>query len=147
MVPLMDFYAWLLVFSPPQTYENCSSPFVPRILKESFRVIYERFCILYIYHCQIALHYHLSMVCTCMSKEAAIFVAIGKMLKIHMLICPFLSFYNHKINFKCWVLLFYEILSFPTAQISFSSPSPIFEIFKIWILLIYWYHKIYWVMI
>ena len=100
-------------------------------LQERFRAIYETCYILYISHCQIALHYHLSMVCTYMSKEVVMFVAADKMLKdTHTdlsLKVQFLSFSNLKFNFKCWVLLFMKIFppfGFPPPKFLFQVPLP-----------------------
>ena len=109
--------------------EKCSPHFVPHISKERFRAKCEK------NHSKIALYYHLSMVCTYMSKETAIFVAIGKILKyLHAdmsLRVAVLSFSILTFSFKYWVLLSLSKSSpfwFPTAQISFSSPFPFWNL-------------------
>ena len=92
------------------------------------------FCI-YIYHCQIALHYHLSMVCTYLSKEAAIFVATGKMLKIHILICLSKSNFCHFLTLNSTSNVGYSFLwkSFPLLvshrpNFFFKSLSPFWNL-------------------
>ena len=74
-------------------------------------------------------------ICTYMSKDAAIFVATGKILNYThadmSLRVAVLSFSILTFSFKCWVLLSLSKSSpfwFPTAQISFSSPFPFWNL-------------------
>ena len=75
------------------------------------------------------------MICTYMSKDTAIFVATGKILNYThadmSLRVAVLSFSILTFSFKCWVLLSLSKSSpfwFPTAQISFSSPFPFWNL-------------------